>query len=445
MCSAQIQFYNGLDEDPAFLCVKNGNVKDLDEYVCRNFNYPRDQMLVNYTLEVRTRMLITSEGRVLNVEILPDDRIRENDTILQSMRDELTRVLRKTIWKPGKNNGNPVSSWFYKRLLLVSKESEMPHNAEDLFRKIKKYIGVVNKKQEFGMPRKELDKRLMKFDSFYNVFPLNVEINIPYAKMNCSIYNFEKALESLTHKTDSTNIIPQNIKSKIFSYFLAAILYEKEGKTNESRVGFSFMNKVINQSIREQNLGHSIIKEDEAYIRRHTNRLVVEAAEEAERNTTDIYYKDKMAHEWSYSKMNSMASDMTSRRLLDSNSYLHNMELLSILWSERKLTGNDYKLLAIRSLATRLSEGEDMEKAQLISMIADEKVSDKVRKQLQGLYDQVEALRLSHDEIVNNVIMYAPVQDPAKTKEENKAAATEFYRIRDAINNVYHLDWLEKK
>ena len=54
------------------------------------------------------------------------------------------------------------------------------------------------------------------------------------------------------------------------------------------------------------------------------------------------------------------------------------------------------------------------------------------------------ALRLSHDEIVNNVIMYAPVQDPAKTKEENKAAATEFYRIRDAINNVYHLDWLEK-
>ena len=29
--------------------------------------------------------------------------------------------------------------------------------------------------------------------------------------------------------------------------------------------------------------------------------------------------------------------------------------------------------------------------------------------------------------------------------EENKAAATEFYRIRDAINNVYHLDWLEKK
>ena len=78
-------------------------------------------------------------------------------------------------------------------------------------------------------------------------------------------------------------------------------------------------------------------------------------------------------------------------------------------------------------------------------MIMDEKVSDKVRKQLQGLYDQVEALKLSKDEIVNNVIMYAPVQEPSKTKEENKAAATEFYRIRDAINNVYHLDWLEKK
>jgi acetolactate synthase small subunit len=78
-------------------------------------------------------------------------------------------------------------------------------------------------------------------------------------------------------------------------------------------------------------------------------------------------------------------------------------------------------------------------------MILDEKVSDKVKKQLQGLYDQAEALKLSKEQIINNLIMYAPVQDSAKTKEENKAVATEFYRIRDAINNVYHLDWLEKK
>ena len=152
-----------------------------------------------------------------------------------------------------------------------------------------------------------------------------------------------------------------------------------------------------------------------------------------------------IAHEWSYNKVNEIAGKMTNQGLLNSNSYMHDLELRSLLWAEKNLSNNDFNLLAIRSLVTRLSEGEDMEKAQLISMIADEKVSDKVRKQLQGLYDQVEALKLSKDEIVNNVIMYAPVQDPSKTKEENKAAATEFYRIRDAINNVYHLDWLEKK
>mgnify|MGYP006873120261 CR=1 FL=1 len=136
---------------------------------------------------------------------------------------------------------------------------------------------------------------------------------------------------------------------------------------------------------------------------------------------------------------------MIEKGLLSSGAVNQNRDILSKSYSDKALKINDYYLLAIRSLATRLSEGEDAEKAQLISMIMDEKVSDKVRKQLQGLYDQVEALRLSHDEIVNNVIMYAPVQDPTKTKEENKAAATEFYRIRDAINNVYHLDRLEKK
>jgi hypothetical protein len=260
---------------------------------------------------------------------------------------------------------------------------------------------------------------------------------------------FEDAHEALLRGTRDTTvhygrIVGGNAKAKTIGLLLEAMMLDKEGKKDIAKENYQALDSYISRLYSAYDLGSSIIQEDEAYKDRHYRRNAMDMDVALYRNTTDWYYKDQMSTEWSRQRLYEISSEMRQRGLMSKSEIKVNRSPLNI-YTNKHLAKKDYVLLAVQSLVTRLSEGEDMEKAQLISMIMDEKVSDKVRKQLQGLYDQVEALRLSHDEIVNNVIMYAPVQDPAKTKEENKAAATEFYRIRDAINNVYHLDWLEKK
>ena len=59
MCSAQIQPFSDCDEDPVFLSSKNGNAYDLDDYVCRNFNYPKDQIAIGrFVRSINIKVLI---------------------------------------------------------------------------------------------------------------------------------------------------------------------------------------------------------------------------------------------------------------------------------------------------------------------------------------------------------------------------------------------------
>ena len=435
--NAQIQPLSDCDEDPVFLCSKNGNAYDLDDYVARHLIYPREQIRTKYLSSVRVNLFITANGTVDEIEILDDD-------VHDSLKKELFRVLSKTIWTPGLLNDEPVSCWYNTNVKLHYIFKYRTPKGDRLLERVKGYIGKT-KKYNSGIKKKNIEKIINDFSKLYELYPVIAEINNPYARMLVADGCAECAHEVLRAGIRDTSDYTSNRKSEILGNLLSAIIYEREGDIEEAKETYHRADSIINRRIIDKHLGSSIIDEDPAFKRRHYIRTLVAEGYAVEKNTTDWYYKQKVENEWSFNKIHEIASEMIERGLLSSGAVNQNRDILSKIYSEKTFKTNDYNLLAIRSLVTRLSEGEDVEKAQLISMIADEKVSDKVRKQLQELYDQVEALKLSKDEIVNNVIMYAPVQDPSKTKEENKAAATEFYRIRDAINDVYHLDWLEKK
>lgn len=432
-----------VDEIPKYANTKNDNTYDLNEYVTKHFVYPVDQMRYKFRTMVDCRALISSEGRIISLEYVDDS------NLLDSFKKELFRVLSKTIWTPAMLNGKYISYWQNLGIMISSYNTNtMPNYILSPFKKVKKYIA---KSEEFpsGMKSEELKKAVDNFTKLYSVFPVNSEINNSYARLLNACNRYEDAHEALRLGTRDTSvyygrIVGGNAKAKTIGLLLEAMMLDKEGKKEIAKENYQALDSYISRLYSAYDLGSSIIQEDEAYKDRHFRRNALDMDAAMYNNTTDWYYKDKLSTEWSRSRFYEVTSEMRKRGLVSKSEIKVNRSPLNI-YTNKHLAKKDYVLLAVQSLVTRLSEGEDMEKAQLISMIADEKVSDKVRKLLQGLYDQVEALKLSKDEIVNNVIMYAPVQDPSKTKEENKAAATEFYRIRDAINNVYHLDWLEKK
>lgn len=443
MVSAQDDKHITVDERPKFSNSKNDNTYDLNEYVTKHFVYPVDQMKKAFLHIVDCNALISSEGKVKAVEIL------END-VLDSFKQELFRVLSNTIWTPAMLNGKYISYWQSLSIIIGNYNTNtMPNYIASPFRKVKKHV-IKDKVYLSGMKPDEYKKTIDNFSKLYNVYPVCSEINNPYARLLTSCNRLKEAHEVLRMGIRDTLIhngiiiSSENAKTKILGILLSSMLYDKESNKEKATEEYISLGKYIEKLFPLDNLGNSIIQEDEAYKDRHYRRNAMDMDVALYRNTTDWYYKDQMSTEWSRQRLYEISSEMRQRGLMSEGEIKVNGSPLNIYFPIT-LSNKNYVLIAVQSLVTRLSKGEDAEKAQLISMIMDEKVSDKVRKQLQGLYDQVEALKLSKNEIVNNVIMYAPVQDPAKTKEENKAAATEFYRIRDAINNVYHLDWLEKK
>ena len=438
MVSAQDANQIQIDQVPMFANSKNGNANSLDEYMTNNIIYPIDQMKHEVITNIRGKILISSEGKVKGLEVY-------NKNVLDSFKKEIYRVLSKTEWTPAMSNGRYISIWQDLNIYInLFDTNYMPSYIGSTLRKVKRFINNPTKYPS-GMKNEEYKQLLEKFSNVYAVYPISSEINDQYARMLISDGRFTEAHEALSIGARDTSNYILNTKTNVLGLLLSSMLYDKERYSDKAKLEYSNTQAYISKLFFRNNLGRSIIQEDEAYKDRHARQTLNDFDNAIQRNTTDWYYKQKVENEWSLNKIYDISAEMERRGLLSSGAVKQNTAIIYNLYKSDYLKADDFFLLAIRSLVTRLSEGEDMEKAQLINMIADEKVSDKVRKQLQGLYDQVEALKLSKDEIVNNVIMYAPVQDPSKTKEENEAAAAEFYRIRDAINNVYHLDWLEKK
>ena len=434
-----------VDEKPKYANTKNDNTYDLNEYVTKHFVYPVDQMMKEFRKIIDCDALIASDGRIKAIKYSDKDEVH----LLDSFKQELFRVLSNTIWTPAMLNGKYISYWQHLGIMISTYDTNnMPSHIASPFKKVKDHI-IRDKVYPLGMKAEEYKRTVDNFTKLYSVYPVNCEINIPYARLLNVDKRYEEAHEALRLGTRDTTVAYKlfvfgNAKANVAVLLQTAMLYDKEGDKTTAKEKYQVAESYLTKLFPIDNLGSSIIQEDEAYKDRHYRRNAMDMDVALYRNTTDWYYKDQMSTEWSRSRVYELSSEMRQRGLVSKGEINVTRSPINIYFP-KSLTKKDYVLLAVQSFIIRLSEGEDAEKAQLISMIMDEKVSDKVRKQLQGLYDQVEALRLSHDEIVNNVIMYAPGQEPAKTKEENKAAATEFYRIRDAINNVYHLDWLEKK
>ena len=172
-----------------------------------------------------------------------------------------------------------------------------------------------------------------------------------------------------------------NAKANVAVLLQTAMLYDKEGDKTTAKEKYQVAESYLTKLFPIDNLGSSIIQEDEAYKDRHYRRNAMDMDVALYRNTTDWYYKDQMSTEWSRSRVYELSSEMRQRGLVSKGEINVTRSPINIYFP-KSLTKKDYVLLAVQSFIIRLSEGEDAEKAQLISMIMDEKVSDKVRKQL---------------------------------------------------------------
>lgn len=86
---------------------------------------------------------------------------------------------------------------------------------------------------------------------------------------------------------------------------------------------------------------------------------------------------------------------------------------------------------------------DEAETAYLESFINDPGTDGKLRSTLQNSLTASKALdKYTEESLMRSLAEYAPLNKPARSDGENREAAVESNSCRDALRNVYPLEWL---
>lgn len=86
---------------------------------------------------------------------------------------------------------------------------------------------------------------------------------------------------------------------------------------------------------------------------------------------------------------------------------------------------------------------DEAETAYLESFINDPGTDGKLRSTLRKTLTASEALdKYTEESLLRSLAEYAPLNNPAISDSENRKAAVEFNSCKDALRNVYPLEWL---
>lgn len=101
------------------------------------------------------------------------------------------------------------------------------------------------------------------------------------------------------------------------------------------------------------------------------------------------------------------------------------------------------KFEPVKALIIRLRDGSEAETTYLESFINDSGTDKKLRSTLQNSLTASKALdKYTEESLMRSLAEYAPLNNPAISDSENRKAAVEFNSCRDALRNVYPLEWL---
>lgn len=104
---------------------------------------------------------------------------------------------------------------------------------------------------------------------------------------------------------------------------------------------------------------------------------------------------------------------------------------------------NQRKFEPVKALVIRLRDGSEAEVAYLESFINDSGTDKKLRSILRKTLTASEALdKYTKDDLARSLAEYAPLNNPARSDSENRESAVKFNSCRDALRNVYPLEWL---
>lgn len=461
-----IHVYEKADEAPIFPGGRSG----LQRFVAKHFIYPAE-VWKDHKISASIKEFIIRRDGVACMKPLKN----ENMAMYKEWRRLLSFMPR---WEPATIRGMPVDVVIRIPIDLIDREIGFPYHVVRMMNSVK---GVTNqnKKYQKGISWEKAETLEEEMDEIIKFTPENVEVASPLARLNVSLGRYDeavdvagKSLKGITRLVGKMKkrkeedpwfyaqpnlILPTNSDGQY--YIDAALVYalvcDAAGLENETEEVYRHALDVIDERIYlkdvwkrnnrdNNNLYRSLAveKRDLAVLNSRTSGNQLNRSERE-----DVYRHGWVGGE-NMDKIDKAMKEgkVDNPRLRQISTHMKEIEEES-RYRQRSIGKDSLYLYGLRAMVLELSGGQQAVEQYIEYIHQREDVGNELKRYMAKLAEkrQQHAETLENREmIVHSLASLAPVCEEGTNRKERKQEAKEFYKYRDAMADVYPLEWLWK-
>lgn len=382
------------------------------------------------------------------------------------------------LWEPATIRGMPVDVRMGKRVFLTSRHTGFPFSVDRMVKALGSTIDQ-NRNYRKGIVKESAESMAMRMREIVDITPENVEVASPLARLNVSLGRYDeavdvagKSLKGITRLVEKMKkrkeedpwfyaqpnlILPTNSDGQY--YIDAALVYalvcDAAGLENETEEAYRHALDVIDERIYlkdvrkrnnrdNNNLYRSLAieKRDLAVLNSRTSGNQLNRSERE-----DVYRHGWVGGE-NMDKIDKAMKEgkVDNPRLRQISTHMKEIEEES-RYRQRSIGKDSLYLYGLRAMVLELSGGQQAVEQYIEYIHQREDVGKKLKSYMAKLAEkrQQHAETLENREmIVHSLASLAPVSEEGTNRKERKQEAKEFYKYRDAMADVYPLEWLWK-
>ena len=479
------EIYTNADYIPEY----PGGWEALDAFFKRNFVYPakawrEEERHGNGVL----RFIVRADGVACGLQ---------QDGMHPALYAELNRVFHlMPRWKPATKDGKPVDVGYNlssATLALYDQlGTELPFHIVSAMKGLKRYTDE-NKRYDGGLDAEDLGEVTAKAAYIAGMAPENVELVSPLTRLLAAQGDMNRAMamadtcariyhaKDYNMEVDTTSVTMDDVEKetdertqlyKFLTYYFtrnqaegrmlkaydgkddmhAALTYAwicdaaDDGQRADSAYRHAL--EVIDGRIVEQDVRMpSKYQENEKYL----NLMKEKLALTMNPRTGGVQLLESDRHDIEETHTYQDAMRVIDRKIKEGK--ISNARILQITkqLSEIRRSMNDHRmgkdslnLYGLRALTLYLSQGMDAQLQYMDSLSGQSKELKEYFGKMSENMREHKAELSNRTAVIRSLACFAPINEEGDSKEEKKRRANEFYRYRDAVKEVYPLEWLWK-
>lgn len=458
--------YTNVDDNPKY----PGGLDALNIYMRKNFVYP---------IEAWTDTVYKAPPNIVYCVVRKDGVAVPVDSIMPNLhplyKQELHRVFRgMRRWEPAMIAGQPVDVMFNLFMLFSGKDG-IPAYMEDYVEKTVNFAEKLSDNPPEAIEAAEADTAINRLTPVFSVWRgyYIPEVFVTLASMHAAKGEYtdaadvlEKGLEKyhgkgFTDKTETTEVMLRKSmdggyfdldyydpRKELYAAIQRAVCLDLDGRAVEADSAYTHALWLADVFIIENGLSPNDL--DDADWRSIADMMQEQAAIVSYSRSSGIQLNPDERFDIEREQMLRPRVDRINEKVdegkISNARVVQIRNIISGMLNEKQkkdFERNERKFEPVKSLIIRLRDGSEAETAYLESFINDPGTDGKLRSTLQKILTDADALdKYTREELMRCLTEYAPLNNPARSDSENRKAAAEFNNCRDALRNVYPLEWL---